>query len=689
MLIVVLILGTILPPAPLVGEDLFSLGAIAEKSGGYENAHRIFLQCAHESEALRPYALSRAAQNLFLLNKYEAARDLFEQVLREHPEGPWIRLTHSRLGNLYSKIGETEKAHLHWGNTLSGLNPLPWFLTSLAWNRADNALKLPRHASDGYAHFQNIAATTIYIKERNDAAQRLMGSMNPEDRLWAIYAWARSASVTEARKALNAEVILLQSPENTQIPLSFLDVVLASGSANLSDAVNKLDVLLRENRGSMAVRIWLMLALREQAVGTRYAEAEALTDLLIRHFAEGRDAGDACWWIAERYERDGNKQGADRMYRMLADRCPGHVRAPRSLFNLANRAREEDRVQEAFAIYEELCTAHPRGQFTAEAYYRCSQMAARQKDAVRERHYLTLAAGVGEGHFYAHRALHLLHKRNGIPPPNNRMLRAVPDDDFIQPFAPPETKKLSLQHLIMHIPAYHRLKFFGRHGLEEGEWEALSCILNSPESLEKLWYEAVAEAGYMHTLMQIVNDRGWGIENGQPTFERKHLEYPLAYWPEMKTKAAELGIDPFLLLAIARQESTFRAGIVSSAGATGVLQLMPGTANWLVQADSRVTADHAANLNSPINSIHLGGVYMHRMLSRSGNNKVFALASYNAGPGNCDKWRARFPGYSTEQFIDAIPFSETHDYVKKVLANYAAYHSLYPPPGEIPATIME
>lgn len=80
---------------------------------------------------------------------------------------------------------------------------------------------------------------------------------------------------------------------------------------------------------------------------------------------------------------------------------------------------------------------------------------------------------------------------------------------------------------------------------------------------------------------------------------------------------------------------------------------------------------------------------MHRMLSRSGNNKVFALASYNAGPGNCDKWRARFPGYSTEQFIDAIPFSETHDYVKKVLANYAAYHSLYPPPGEIPATIME
>ena len=72
-------------------------------------------------------------------------------------------------------------------------------------------------------------------------------------------------------------------------------------------------------------------------------------------------------------------------------------------------------------------------------------------------------------------------------------------------------------------------------------------------------------------------------------------------------------------------------------------------------------------------------IYMLRMADRSDGHLVYALASYNAGPGNCDKWRRRFPNHSTEAFIQAIPFSETKGYVKKVLGNYAAYHSLYPP----------
>ena len=96
--------------------------------------------------------------------------------------------------------------------------------------------------------------------------------------------------------------------------------------------------------------------------------------------------------------------------------------------------------------------------------------------------------------------------------------------------------------------------------------------------------------------------------------------------------------------------------------------------------DSRITNDHVENLKSPFNSIRLGAVYLERMLKRSANNMVYALASYNAGPGNCDKWRASFPNYTLEKFADAIPFSETRGYVKKVLANYAAYHSLYPAP---------
>ena len=71
------------------------------------------------------------------------------------------------------------------------------------------------------------------------------------------------------------------------------------------------------------------------------------------------------------------------------------------------------------------------------------------------------------------------------------------------------------------------------------------------------------------------------------------------------------------------------------------------------------------------------GTAAGRYLERRDGNLVYALASYNAGPGNCNKWKRRWPNASMETFVDNIPFSETKGYVKKVLGNYAAYKSLY------------
>ena len=112
----------------------------------------------------------------------------------------------------------------------------------------------------------------------------------------------------------------------------------------------------------------------------------------------------------------------------------------------------------------------------------------------------------------------------------------------------------------------------------------------------------------------------------------------------------------------------------------GVMQLMPGTADWLAGVDAALEPAHAANLESADNSLRLGAIYLQRMLERSNGSIVYALASYNGGPGNCDKWRKRHPLADTETFIESIPFSETKDYIKKVLGNYAAYLSLYRQP---------
>ena len=126
-----------------------------------------------------------------------------------------------------------------------------------------------------------------------------------------------------------------------------------------------------------------------------------------------------------------------------------------------------------------------------------------------------------------------------------------------------------MEFLIEDAPVLQRLRFFGMHGLEEGEWEALECILTCPESLEKLWFPVIAEAGFMHTMSQFMYDRNWGVRDGLPTSASCALNIRW-HIGTMFAQYQRVGRGSYLVLAIARRKSTFRASISSSAGATGV-----------------------------------------------------------------------------------------------------------------------
>lgn len=675
---------TIVSPPP--GANDFLMGDNAERAGAFENAAKLFLECAADSETLRPYALSRAAKNMGAVGRYAEAEALFQRVLKEHPQGPWVRLTLGRLAELSLKANDREKAHLYFTRVLEGLEPRPWFLNPYVVKRAVNALEVPAHAAEGYAYFRDVAATTISSSDRIAASQRLLKSADREDRLWGAYGLARAGSVKAAREALGKEALTIRGPGNASASLSSLDEVL---KADAAAARSRLDALLAANADRFEVRVWLMIAAREKGEAKEWAFAESLADLLVRHFPEGRDGGDAYWWLSERYEKRPDTPAADRMYRRLIETCPDHVRVPRSLLNLGNRAQTEGRFNEALDSFQKLAESFPDGQFHAESLYRCAQIAGEQGNKETRKRYLQQAADVGLGQFYAHRALYWLRLEGGTDTGGSDRMKMLSNNLLLEPMAVAGADVVEAESPLTATVACGRLQFFGINGLEEGEWEALECLLADAGAFGDAWYPVIAETGYAYTAFQYASAREWGMKDGKPTPERLRLMYPLAYWPAVRTVAEGLRIDPFFLLALARQESTFRAGIVSSAGATGVLQVMPDTAKWLASKDDCINADHIANLKAPENSLRLGAVYLRRMLDRSDGNAVYALASYNAGPGNCDKWRARSGVSSLEQFMESIPFPETNDYVKKVLANYAAYHSVYPVAGKTLSVLGE
>ena len=156
---------------------------------------------------------------------------------------------------------------------------------------------------------------------------------------------------------------------------------------------------------------------------------------------------------------------------------------------------------------------------------------------------------------------------------------------------------------------------------------------------------------------------------------RRHdfsLRYPTPFEAQIEAAARDNGLDAALLYGLARQESRFVTDIVSSSGAVGIMQLMPPTARWIARKTG--SDDRSLRLSDPADNARLGGWYLRYVLDRFDGLPVLGAAAYNAGPKRVQAWRASVP-LEGAVYAETIPFSETRDYVKKVLANAMFYEA--------------
>jgi len=153
--------------------------------------------------------------------------------------------------------------------------------------------------------------------------------------------------------------------------------------------------------------------------------------------------------------------------------------------------------------------------------------------------------------------------------------------------------------------------------------------------------------------------------------------FPAPYRELTETSVSGLGVPVELITGLMRQESYFNRWARSWVGATGLIQLMPGTAGDIARwYDLPVLSGD--DFYDPSKSILYGSIYLARQLSAFQGSPLLALAAYNAGPGNAAKWMEEFPleEGDPELFIEQIPLTETRGYVKHVLANSWIYGGL-------------
>lgn len=151
-----------------------------------------------------------------------------------------------------------------------------------------------------------------------------------------------------------------------------------------------------------------------------------------------------------------------------------------------------------------------------------------------------------------------------------------------------------------------------------------------------------------------------------------HLDhrFPIAYQDNFISHARRANIPVQWSLAIARQESAFMPDAKSSAGALGIMQLMPSTAK-IVAGRIGVNYKNASELTDTDLNIRLGTHYLGQMLRRFENNRILASAAYNAGPGRVERWKNSDVPFDV--WIESIPFTETRNYVQNVLMFSSIY----------------
>jgi soluble lytic murein transglycosylase len=156
----------------------------------------------------------------------------------------------------------------------------------------------------------------------------------------------------------------------------------------------------------------------------------------------------------------------------------------------------------------------------------------------------------------------------------------------------------------------------------------------------------------------------------------KEITLPLRHDDIIRQQARDKELDPSLIAAVIYAESKFVNGQTSSAGAQGLMQVTPDTAHFIARR-SGGDAFRTEDLDTPQVNISYGSYYLRYLLNRYGGNTTLAVAAYNAGEGNVDKWLARARAENRRFRRADIPFPETSQYVGRVFNARADYRRSY------------
>ncbi|MGQ0508458.1 MAG: transglycosylase SLT domain-containing protein, partial [Myxococcaceae bacterium] len=368
----------------------------------------------------------------------------------------------------------------------------------------------------------------------------------------------------------------------------------------------------------------------------------------------GDDAGYLLGWIDL---QDGKFDEAVDAFAAFEKKHPRSPRRDEALWFRALTEVRRNQFTNARTALTQLLKQYPRSGLVPQARYwvaRCAQLEA--STALASQGYRELIS-LFPGSFYSVLASERLRELNETPP------AGFP--------APPKLMKAESLPQLALAQALSQAGLFKDAG-HEVSWQ-IAHVRNQTDAL-KFGHalSAISEFGAAHAL---ASRQLWGAAFGSKIPEALALFYPRAYAESVETESKTHSLDPFIVWAIMRRESAFRAEVMSGANARGLMQLIPPTATAIAK-ELQLPAPDPDELFSPELNIKMGAWYLSKLLERFQLPALVAAAS-NAGPNAAGRWMKEKGDLPLDLFVEVIPFKETRGYVKQVVADYLTYHTFY------------
>lgn len=418
----------------------------------------------------------------------------------------------------------------------------------------------------------------------------------------------------EAPETATALIRLAQIAKLPQERIAALDQVIAQFPDRAGEAmVKKAELLEKQGNAQMASQV-------RQALLSQQGMSDAAAELR--------------WSLAEKRAEAGDIKGAWELAKQIGEQNPDSPQAPEAAFWIGKWAQMAGQEKESKQAYEYVLTHYP------QSYYAW-------------RSAVMLGWDVGD----------FTTVRQKLPQVVKPAQRAVP----------PAGSDV--------------LKELYRLGQDWDAWAQWQTEFENPvqPSVGEQFTDGLMRLGVGDNLDGIfmVSSLAWRDQpeekaaykelKQQPTYWQ--ALYPFPFKDTIEQWSQQRQLNPVLVTALIRQESRFEPNIKSSVGATGLMQVMPETAEWIASKINLKSYD----LSKPEDSVKLGTWYLDYTHQEYANNSLLAVASYNAGPGAVAEWVQRFSMGDPDWFVEQIPFPETKGYVESVFENYWNYLRLYNP----------